>query len=239
MDQRLRELGIEYDRIEAVNGLDLKDSDIYGITKSRKDRMLWYRDLTKLEIGCLLSHRKCWKKLLADNYERALVLEDDIEIADKAVEYVKNEQWIPKNIHLIQLSNLVKSENVLIRKCIKLTNIKGELVNIIKPHHIGTQAYIIDRVAADEALKITEENEAPVDELLFSMRYKFGRKYSAWMINPYVVKTNEEESTIGGQNRKPGIPGELRQLVQSITNRLYISIMRKLKGKEHKIYFSN
>ncbi len=54
---------------------------------SRHASQQWYdpythRSLTYGELGCAMSHYKVWRKIIDENYEKVIILEDDVEILD-------------------------------------------------------------------------------------------------------------------------------------------------------------
>ena len=59
---QLDQLQIPVERLEAVDGKLLSEEDVEKLTSSVHFSM--GRDLERGEIGCFLSHRKCWKKLV-------------------------------------------------------------------------------------------------------------------------------------------------------------------------------
>ena len=69
-----------YEFFNAINGKELKTNE-YNINLD------WYNPcdnthMTLGEIGCALSHYNVWKKIVDENIENAIILEDDIEIVD-------------------------------------------------------------------------------------------------------------------------------------------------------------
>lgn len=81
MKEQFQEQKIDFVRIEAVDGKTEDTTDAYDNLGSLQKNGY---SLSPGEIGCSLSHKKCWEKLLKD-YEKigtpyALVCEDDIEI---------------------------------------------------------------------------------------------------------------------------------------------------------------
>ena len=89
ISQRLNELGIPFERIPAVNGRTLSDQQISQITYPYdhfESKVRFTRELTKGEVGCFLSHRKCWERLLESEEEWALIMEDDINISNMPLE---------------------------------------------------------------------------------------------------------------------------------------------------------
>jgi glycosyl transferase family 25 len=73
--------GLDYELFFGVDGrdidlADLERSGLYSDALARK-AVRARRSLRPGEIGCLLSHRAVYEKMLADGWHRALVLEDD------------------------------------------------------------------------------------------------------------------------------------------------------------------
>lgn len=73
-------------------GADKKDLDIpkmitgklYDPEAAKKKQMMG-KDLTPGEIGCSLSHMMIYKDVVANNYNKVLILEDDVVIDKKAI----------------------------------------------------------------------------------------------------------------------------------------------------------
>jgi len=81
MKYNLDQLGIEVKAVEAVDGRKLDE----GYIKSHGIKMMpdfsepyHNRPLTYGEIGCFMSHFNIWQDMIENNYERVLILEDDI-----------------------------------------------------------------------------------------------------------------------------------------------------------------
>ena len=78
MDRKLKALGLVYERIPAVYGAALTKDE-------RKKRYARFRaflangvPLKDGEIGCALSHLLCYKRILSEGWDGALVFEDDV-----------------------------------------------------------------------------------------------------------------------------------------------------------------
>lgn len=79
---QLDSLWIPYERFNAVyiNDITLEEREqIYN--RAAVVKKLW-RDFTRWEIGCSLSHREIYKKIVSDKIPKTLILEDDIEITN-------------------------------------------------------------------------------------------------------------------------------------------------------------
>ncbi|XP_045464720.1 glycosyltransferase 25 family member isoform X1 [Harmonia axyridis] len=79
MVQCFDELGLDVTIIDAVDGRELNDTTLKSIS-FMPDFIDPYhkRPMTLGEIGCFLSHYNIWKEIVANKYEKTLVLEDDI-----------------------------------------------------------------------------------------------------------------------------------------------------------------
>lgn len=82
MDATLREIGLDYTYLEAVDGKTLTDEALVqkGITLMPEYVDPYHkRPMTHGEVGCFLSHYTIWEKMVELNQKEVLVLEDDIK----------------------------------------------------------------------------------------------------------------------------------------------------------------
>lgn len=188
MRNKLSQLKITADRVSAVEGKKLDKNTLSEITtKSLMQKMICPRELTLGEIGCFLSHRNCWERLLSSDENFALIMEDDIVFSNRATQYLLNSKWILPNTHLIQLSTLIPSPHkATVDKLITLS-CGDELLHVRKPIPWGTQAYIISREAAESAIRMSTRIGIPVDDFLFNPLSEFSQKYPSYRLNPSVI----------------------------------------------------
>ena len=82
MEAALDELGVEYERVSAVDGKREIDEDYikkYGISMMPDFSEPYHqRPIKHGEIGCFMSHYNIWLDILEKGYENTIVLEDDI-----------------------------------------------------------------------------------------------------------------------------------------------------------------
>ena len=76
MASHLRQLGLDYQFFDAVDGRTLSDDEVRQVYDEERARRTFYGPLNRGEIGCALSHVAVWERIVADN-TLALVLEDD------------------------------------------------------------------------------------------------------------------------------------------------------------------
>lgn len=81
----LDELGFDYTPFDAIDGRQLNESYIkeLGISYMPGWKDPWgERPMTFGEVGCFLSHYFIWLKIIAEDWEKILILEDDIDFED-------------------------------------------------------------------------------------------------------------------------------------------------------------
>ena len=83
MVDQLQALGLPFERIAAVNGATLSQQQ-KSLVDEEKFLLNTKRHIKDGEIGCAISHRLIWQRMLDDNIAYALILEDDVTI-DKAI----------------------------------------------------------------------------------------------------------------------------------------------------------
>lgn len=202
---RLNELNVNFERVEAFDGFTLSDDEYKRLTYpyNHPCRVRFTRELTKGEVGCFISHRKCWQKLVESNENYAVILEDDLYISDKAKQFLTNINWLPQNVGLIRLSSFYSMNNRLYIKDKSVLNSHNEY-SIAKTlrYAIGTQCYIISKEFAKNAIEMSVKFECPVDEFLFNRLFEFANTCESWQLIPSVICQNDNaDSTIGVRSK--------------------------------------
>lgn len=104
--QRLADLGLKGEVFPAVEGkmLDVKELEKTGIYNDALAHEKFSRSLSMAEIGCSLSHLRLYQKLLDENIDVAIVLEDDAMFIDGAGERLLTLlEGLPEDWDLVQL----------------------------------------------------------------------------------------------------------------------------------------
>lgn len=102
-EDRLGREGLRFTRIPGVDGTRLSQAEIAAVYDERKNRKHYFMPLTSGEIGAYLGHLAAWKRLLEDNAEAALVLEDDFAIERSLAELVEAIERRPMCFDLLRL----------------------------------------------------------------------------------------------------------------------------------------
>ena len=89
VQHQMERLNLDFTRISAVDGqfLSMETQSLINIEQfiieTKKKPVLG-------ELGCALSHRKVWEKIIDENIEYALILEDDVKIKAELLTFLHN-----------------------------------------------------------------------------------------------------------------------------------------------------
>jgi GR25 family glycosyltransferase involved in LPS biosynthesis len=189
-----------------VNGKKLSEEEIALVYDSGKSVAYCGSDLNRGEIGCALSHRLVYEKMVRENIERAVVFEDDAVIVDSpraalsdvfaALERLPIENYIIKldTAHSKQHS-LDNSRAIRFTPWHKIHLCDG--YDAIQPFSgvYLTTAYYIDRKAAETMLRLQKKVFLAADAWMFFRRFVKLRLTSRAVIRP----DRAMETTIGGR----------------------------------------
>ncbi|MEN6544227.1 glycosyltransferase family 25 protein [Parvibaculum sp.] len=160
MNAQLAACGLSFERVQAVEGADLTDSDVAAILSPTP-----LVRLSRPEIACFLSHRAAWRRFLAGNDEICCVLEDDVLLADDfgpALKAARN--WASLPFDVIKIETMRQGVWVS-RK--KRPAFHGHALSRLRSCHDGTAGYIVSRRGARRLLGLTTRMDRPIDALMF------------------------------------------------------------------------
>ena len=158
--------------IEAVNGKSLSESEISQYCNQEKAKQLYGRELLLGEIGCALSHKKIYQKIVDENIPYAVILEDDaiVESDIKRVVSLVIEKNISCDVVLLGHNRGFKNKEV-IDSVDSLwwqhsLNKKYRLGRLVKGG-LGTYGYMISQKGARRILDFLEYNDLylPIDKI--------------------------------------------------------------------------
>jgi GR25 family glycosyltransferase involved in LPS biosynthesis len=196
MEKELKKIHLNCptERVSAVDGRTLTKKDLEGLLDDNSiEQFLDTTDkqfapgsyMTKGAAGCVLSHYKCWNKIVNGNNDLVLVLEDDIIIDNNFIEKL--------NIYLKEIPNYdllyIGYHDSLQKK--KYTD------NIHIPEGVvfGTFGYIISKNGAKKMLEMF-----PVKGQIDSQMSRTYSKIKAFNLNKgidLIVSEDSRGSTLG------------------------------------------
>ncbi len=164
-------LDVEF--IKAIDGRKLSDEERFEHFDDIKCQSLIGRRLNGGEVGCTLSHRKCYEALLNSDSQYALIFEDDISFI--------------RDLNEIKRYNIDEILNKEMPVALMLSGDfwywrDGDIVHVYDC--VGAYAYLINR----EAAKMILSNKAATVSDYWRYHISMGLKIYA--IKPYMVDAN-------------------------------------------------
>lgn len=160
--ERLRDLLPEPEIVAAVNGRDPAQVRAVPVRPGDLHRPHYPFALTPAEVGCFLSHRACWQRVVDDGLDAALIVEDDLGLdpgpwAD-AMALVAAHARPDSHIRLPAKPRETPAEVI---------GARGR-AQLFLPRVIGLQtvAQVVGRAAAARLLAASETIDRPVDAFL-------------------------------------------------------------------------
>lgn len=194
MSKHLAELGIEASYLDAVDGrpMNVLEHPNYA---GRRRMAAHGRHLKPGELGCMLSHRAAYQKILDEGHEHVLLLEDDARLHEDtkaALESILAKKIPYDIVRLLGSAKVAKGKH---RKIIPLY--KDFWLVRLRTNPGGTHATLISRSGAEKLLKVTEKFSFPIDTTM-------GRSWEAGMqsysIQPgLAIQDMSFESAIGDE----------------------------------------
>ena len=166
MSAQLEHLGIEAERIAAVDGNKVVADEDW-------ERALPFMSpLWQVDPGqgaCLLSHGLAMQAFLAGDAPAALILEDDAVLAADTPSLLRDMAWWPAGARIVRLNDGGDLRRPIRRSPGGRTPTKRTL-HRVERWCPGAVAYIVDRRGAEMAMKAIAAPSFPVDYILFNLR---------------------------------------------------------------------
>ena len=179
MWSQFERLGVEVERIPAVDG---SLPEVAAKTDNLEPGVTGLR-LGPGAYACFQSHRLCWQKLVESGAPYAMILEDDLLIADGFGDYLAD-GWVPTD------ADIVKLETQGVRVHLDRTRIpmnRGRYLARLRSTHWGTACYLISSAAADRLFQLTRTISDAVDEVLFDTRHDVFSMLATYQMVPAPV----------------------------------------------------
>lgn len=178
-------LGVSF--VRAVDGKALTDEEIAKSFDRNLSFLRYGRELSVNEIGCTLSHYACYRKVLDENLDYALIMEDDITLIHD-LGPLQNMLGILKTE---EPTVLLLSGDYWFYRLRRLCD-GYSLTSVYDA--VGAYAYIVNQAAARRILEMNRKISCVADD--WTLYRKQGIRLKA--IYPYMVDANigDFESTI-------------------------------------------
>lgn len=221
IETRLKNLSLtNYEIIDAVDGKELPE-DLTNIYDD-KSAIKLHRKLQNSEIGCALSHIEIAKKVIEQNLDYAIILEDDAEPTLQFKHFLKNFKLKPNKFDFLMFgcfssnewfNGKLKTKNSPYtiaekRSVVYLDEIEHTVgdVTIHKPHYPtqtidfvnATHAYMISKCGAKFLLK----HNYPVKLEADNVWNYYHDKCKMMFTNPILVHAKWEDSDINAERKQ-------------------------------------
>lgn len=181
MQDILKGIPIDYEFFPAVYGKSITNIDQFYDSKLAEKRAK--RQLNVGEIGTAISHKNIYKKMIDENIEQALILEDDVTFLDGFIDVYKKIEKINVGNKIILLGTIVKKK---IKKIWGKKLTSEHSMYLVLNNYAGAYGYII---GLDAAKKIYYHNKKVFIE---ADKWKYYRRFSQiWLVSPSVVTVDE------------------------------------------------
>jgi glycosyl transferase, family 25 len=157
---RLDELGLVFERVPAVRGALLSETEKRKICPWRP----WRYARTDGEIGCYLSHLKAIRAVADSGLERAIILEDDAAFDEDFARIAANNFSMPLGVDVLKLEgfNFDRKKIIALREWEK-----GRTFSFVNKPTFGSAAYMITWKGASKALETLSVMRDQFDSDLF------------------------------------------------------------------------
>lgn len=180
-------LGLVYERISAVDAQELDDKVKFKFCMQEGSVAL-----SKPEIACFLSHRKCWELISEGDDKYASIFEDDIVLSSGSQPYLVNSNWITNDI------DVIKIETYNDKTCLKRwggSTVGSRKLFGLADFHTGSAGYIISKKYAQYLLCLTQNHiPCPVDHYLFNPRWSNFSQNNILQLVPAICIQDDRKS---------------------------------------------
>ena len=222
MQKALSKLDLPFEFFEAIDGLELSDSQIQEVYDHQSRLNERGRGISKTEVACYLSHTSIFKKMVEHSMPAAIVMEDDLVIEPDLKPCLSSLAKKMGEWEFVRLAGIRKVK--MSQKFVALCNNKHEFQKkrrLYRPLNTcsGLQCYAISLLAAKKILNtgfpITRQIDIFIDEY-----WRSGIDILA--VQPYPVRLNES------------IPTDMHHLKEAI-DPVKMSLGMRIKDSKRKL----
>ncbi|WP_417441793.1 glycosyltransferase family 25 protein [Idiomarina sp.] len=216
---QIEKTGFTFERVAAVDGATLTDDKIAEVFDAKTAKRRFQYNLTAGEIGCYLSHIKCWEKIIEDDLDYAVILEDDLLLDRQFASVISTIPQLKSDWHYLKLSCPFKPRPYKATETVMGDdNLDVSLVNY-KKSPTGTVAQVVSREGAKRLLAKKPPFFRPID---IDLQWSWEVGITIQGLVPYVADVSDEPSEIQRIAKR-------KELKQRPFNKLKETVRFKLK----------
>ena len=227
--EQLARLGLTAEFVEAVDGRLMSDAEISEIVDEEGRLRRAPKPLSKAEVGCYLSHLKVMEKIVREEIDQALIMEDDLLAGDDLPAILAALAAKPLPPYEVIKLGISEPQVKPFTPILPLTDAGAALV---RHHNVvnSNLAYVITRAGAERFLGYARPIRYPVD-VAMNRSWRHGLEILA--VRPWPVLPNPRFNSTIGEDRFDNPAGRhrlerrLRKAYDSLAKRL--DLRRRLK----------
>lgn len=182
--------GIAFERIEAINGWALPETEISGVYDARANLNQGKYPLVPAEIGCYLSHIEAWRRIAEGDAPGGFIFEDDFVTNEHLADVLSRLGEDQGDWDMVKLFSLDPSPPVLSRRTLGLGH------DIVIPYRVPTclLGYGLRREAAHQLLDKAIPFFRPVDE---DQKYFWETGLKVALVTPPPLLIGDQQTVTG------------------------------------------
>jgi len=210
MRNQFERLGMPFERFSAIDGSKASDELLDSFYSKTLNRKKYFVSLSRNEIACYISHIKACEKIISENLDYGIILEDDLilnpifKLIPCAIEKI-NQNW-----NYIKLSAPFRQKKIISRTPIvienceeeKKSNFTFELVRWNKVP-MGSQIYAISQEGAKKLLQKRSVFFRPAD---VDLQFPWETKLNIVGLLPFSATIADVSSDINHIKAPPHYP---------------------------------
>lgn len=227
--------GLDYEIIPAVYGKALSEDEIRQNTYPKNEQLkLFKRELGLGEIGCAMSHRKCYEEIIKRDLKEAIILEDDAVFNEELIEFLKHLNELPKDLELLLLGHqrqIYPDDGFRIESPFSLRfnqRISNRNLKRLVGRGNGAYGYYITFNGANKLLKLMGKIFLPAD--LYTSNENFINLYA---IHPILIKLGVISTSSTQDNFKNKKRSKISKYFKLIKNKIQFFIPSLKKPKDY------
>jgi glycosyl transferase family 25 len=225
MRAALAQIGLAGEFIEAVDGRALTPADRAMVDPART-RLVYGNDLLDNEIGCYLSHYRLYQRMIDENIEVALIMEDDLDISPDLPALVTelladpDPPWLVVRLDSLRTQLHAPPSRRFAGRAVR--HLAHGTLFRLDVHVLGLGAYLIRREAAARMLAHGRRIFMPIDQ---TMDRFWENGLVPFVVRPFPVRQRADlASRIGarpaGRHRGLSLAWRLRRRLQRVRDSL-------------------
>lgn len=230
MANLLNRLDLKAEFINAVDGRAMPQSN-WNAYDRKKTLRVYGVDMLETEIGCYLSHYRLYERMLREDIDIALIMEDDIECTPEFPQIIADliadpdPEWLVVRLETQRGRVREAKKPLFTGRCVK--KMRHAQLYKLNTHILGFGAYLIRKEGAQRMLEYGRRIFMPIDQ---TMDRFWENGIAPYIVRPIPVFQNPVfQSRIGA--RPPG-----RNKDQPLFIRLQSRMQRMADGLAKRIY---